>query len=97
MHGAIAALLFVVPVVAVIVLIALLPGIYLQFKLSRAQIDQWSKNVTARRAQSYIEWQLLQPKSIIELRINGLVRYLLSLRALYRDQDERQRLQFNRD
>lgn len=97
MIGAIAALLFVVPWVAVIVLIALLPGIYLQFKLSRAQIDQWSKNVTARRAQSYIEWQLLQPKSIIELRINGLVRYLLSLRARYRDQDERQRLQFNRD
>ncbi|MBP7760609.1 ABC transporter ATP-binding protein, partial [Candidatus Saccharibacteria bacterium] len=96
MIGAIVALLLFVPWVAAIIGVAILPGIYLQFKLSRAQIDQWNKNVTARRAQSNIEWQLLQPKSIIELRLNGLVRYLLQLRSHYRDQDERIRIQFEK-
>lgn len=94
--AAIIALFAVLPVIGVIVIVALIPGIYFQFKLSRAQIDHWSKNVDKRRAQRFIEWNLLQPKAIVELRLNNLVRHLLDLRNTYRDQDEKARLQFER-
>ena len=97
MVSAIVALLLVVPWIALIVFVALIPGVYVQFKLSRAQVEQWNKNVTARRAQSNIEWHLLEPKNIVELRLNGIVRFMLDLRAKYRDQDERKRLQFEKN
>ncbi len=90
------ALLLFLPWIALFVSIAVWPGVYLQFKLSRAQINHWNKNVDVRRAKSYIEWNLLQPKSIAELRLNGLVRHLLDLRQSLRDKDERTRLQFER-
>ncbi len=90
--SAIIALFAVVPVIGIVIVIALIPGIYFQFKVSRAQIEHWNKNVDKRRAQSFIEWQLLQPNNVTELRINNFVRFLLNLRNRYRDEDERQRL-----
>ncbi len=89
---AIIALFAVVPVIGLVIVIALIPGIYFQFKVSRAQIEHWNKNIDKRRAQNFIEWQLLQPNSVTELRINNFVRFLLDLRNRYRDEDERQRL-----
>ena len=89
---AVIALFFVVPMIGVVVVIALIPGIYFQFKVSRAQIEHWNKNVDKRRARNFIEWQLLQPNTVTELRINNFVRFLLNLRNRYRDEDERQRL-----
>lgn len=96
MISAIIALVIFVPWIALMVGIALIPGVYLQFKLSRTQIDHWNQNITTRRSQSYIEWQLLQPKAITELRINGLVKYLIKLRAEFREKDERARLNFEK-
>ncbi len=93
---AIIALFVFVPWVGVVTLIALAPGIYLQIKLSRAQVDLWNGNVVARRSQSDIEWNLLTPTSITELRLNGLVRYLLELRAKYREKDELGRLRLEK-
>lgn len=90
------ALLAVVPAIGIIVVIGLIPGIYFQFKLSRAQVEHWNRNVDKRRAQGFIEWNLLQPDAITELRVNSLVRYLLDLRNRYRDEDERQRLDFEK-
>lgn len=91
-----AALFLVLPWIGLFVLVAVIPGVVMQFKLSRMQIAHWDKNVDARRAKSYIEWNLLQPKAIAELRLNGLVRHLLNLRAAFRDRDEKQRLQHER-
>lgn len=93
---AVVALFLVVPWVAVVVIIALVPGMYLQLKLSRAQVSLWNDNLTARRSQSNIEWRMLQPDSITELRVNGLVRHLLKLRATFRDKDELQRLKLEK-
>jgi ATP-binding cassette, subfamily B, bacterial len=93
----IVALLVTLPWIALFVTLAVLPGVYLQFKLSRAQIDHWNKNVDVRRSKSFIEWNLLQPKAIAELRLNGLVRHLLNLRQSLRDRDEKTRLQFERN
>lgn len=94
--AAIVALVLFVPWIALIVLLALVPGMYFQFKLSRLQINHWNKNISIRRAQNFIEWNLLQPDAITELRVNGLVRHFLDLRNDYRERDERQRLNFER-
>lgn len=92
----IVALYFALPLIALVVLIAVIPGVYIQIKISRAQIAHWNNNVDTRRARSIIEWDLLQPGSIAELRLNGLVRHLLDLRKTLRDKDEHERLTYER-
>ncbi len=81
---------------ALFVLIAIIPGTYLQFRLTRQQVEHWNKNVETRRAKSLIEWNLLQPGIIVELRLYGIVRYLLDLRSTLRDKDEKARIEFER-
>jgi len=96
MVASIAALFVINRWLALAVFIAILPGVYLQFKLSRAEVAHWNENVETRRARNMIEWDLLQPKTAIELRLYGLVRYLLDLRIKLRDMDEKIRIQFER-
>ena len=91
------ALSLFLPWLALFVLVAVIPGLFIQFKLSRAQVAHWNANVDVRRARSHIEWNLLQPNAIAELRLNGLVRHLLDLRRSLRDRDEKTRLKFERD
>ncbi|MCU1439140.1 MAG: msbA2 [Rhodoglobus sp.] len=81
---------------AVILVIAIIPGVYLQFSLSRAQVKHWNSTVDVRRAKGTIERQLFQPEHIAELRLYGMVRYLLNLRQSLRDADERERIIFER-
>ncbi len=97
MAFALVALTFFLPVLGAVILLAILPSVYIQLKISRKQVAHWNKNVDARRSQSFIEWTLLQPNNIAELRLNGLVRHLLELRRTYRDKDERVRLEYERD
>jgi ATP-binding cassette subfamily B protein/ATP-binding cassette subfamily C protein len=81
----------------IILIAAIIPGFYIQFKLSRAQARHWNDNVETRRAKNMIEYRLLQqPQHIAELRLYGIVRYLLDLRIRLRDQDEKQRIEFER-
>jgi ATP-binding cassette subfamily B protein/ATP-binding cassette subfamily C protein len=96
MISGIVALVFVSWWLGVIVLIAVIPGIYIQFKLSRTQSKHWNENVETRRAKGQIEWNLFQPQYIAELRLYSLVRYLLNLRMKLRDQDEKARIEFER-
>lgn len=79
-----------------IVLIAVIPGIIIQFRLSRLQTRHWNSTVEARRARSNIEWNLLEPRAIAEIKLYGLASHLLQLRRKYRDQDEKSRLTFER-
>ena len=81
---------------AVILVVAIIPGVYLQFSLSRAQVRHWNSTVDVRRAKGTIERQLFQPEHIAELRLYGMVRYLLNLRQELRDADERERIVFER-
>lgn len=94
MVAAIIALVSVNGWLAVFILVAIVPGVYIQFKLSREQIDHWNQNIEARRSKSMIEWNLLQPKEIVELRIYGLVKHLMKLRAHFREVDEKKRIKF---
>ena len=94
--AALVALIVVIPWIGLLVLVAVLPSMYLQFRLSRLQIAHWNENVDSRRARSYIEWNLLQPQTIAELRLSGLIKHLLKLRHSYREKDERVQLDFEK-
>lgn len=96
MVSGVVALGFVNIWLAFFLFIAIIPGVYIQFKLSRAQIAHWNKNVDVRRSQGRIEWNLLQPDKIAELRLYGVVRHLMKLRSSLRDKDERHRIEFER-
>jgi ATP-binding cassette subfamily B protein/ATP-binding cassette subfamily C protein len=92
----IVALVLVNWILGVILLVAIIPGIFIQFKLSRAQTKHWNENVEVRRAKGQIEWSLFQPQYIAELRLYSLVRHLLNLRIKLRDKDEKKRIEFER-
>ena len=94
--ASVVALLLVGWWLAVILVVAIVPGIYLQFRLSREQVKHWNTTVDVRRAKGTIERQLFQPEHIAELRLYGMVRYLLNLRQSLRDADEKQRIIFER-
>lgn len=80
-----------------ILIAAVIPGLFIQFQLSRAQTRHWNDNVETRRAKNMIEWSLLnRPDFIAELRIYGIVRFLLDIRQRLRDKDEKQQIEFER-
>lgn len=81
---------------ALIALVAILPGVVIQLRLSRQQTKHWNKNIEARRVVNWIEWGIMQPEKIAELRLYGLVRSLLDLRQKMRDKDEKARIDFER-
>lgn len=94
--SALVALLFFEPLLALIILTAITPGVFIQFKLSRKQIKHWNENVEVRRAQSMLEWHLGQPRLISELRLYGMVDFLLKHRRKLRDTDEQERVNFEK-
>ena len=93
---AVGALLLVSWWIAVIVLVAIIPSVYLQFKLSREQIAHWNTQVDSRRQRRMIETNLLRPQHIAEMRLYGVVGFLMGLRSRLRDADERRRLDYQR-
>lgn len=93
---AVGALLLVSWWLGLIVLAAVIPGVVIQLRLSRAQVRHWNENVETRRKVARIEWDVLQPQRIAELRLYGLVRHLLNLRMKLRDEDEKERIEFER-
>lgn len=90
------ALILVNWILGLILVAAVIPGIYIQLKLSRAQAKHWNENVEVRRAKGQIEWSLFEPQYIAELRLYSLVRHLLDLRMNLRDKDEKKRIDFER-
>ena len=96
MVAGLAALIWVSWWLCLIVLAAVIPGIIIQFRLSRASTRHWKENVETRRSQGMIEWQILQPRFMAELRLYGIVRYLLDMRIRLRDKDEKTRIEFER-
>ena len=96
MVAGVIALAFVSPWLTVIVLVAIIPGLIVQFRMSRLQSQHWKDNIETRRTVSWIEWGMMQPQRIAELRLYGLVRHLLDLRLTMRDRDERARIGFER-
>lgn len=96
MIAGLVALLFVSWWLGLILILAVIPGVIIQFRISRAQINHWNENVETRRTVSMIEWDIFEPQHIAELRVYGLVRHLLNVRMKLRDKDEKQRIEFER-
>lgn len=96
MVSGIIALLFVSWWLSLLALAAIIPGLIIQLRLSRLQAEHWKQNITSRRTVSWIEWGMMRPDKIAELRLYGLVRYLLDLRQTMRDKDEKARIAFER-
>lgn len=96
MIAGLVALVFVSWWLGLIVIAAIIPGVIIQFRLSRASTRHWNENVETRRQKNMIEWQILKPNYIAELRLYGVVRYLLDLRMKLRDTDEKRRIDFER-
>lgn len=90
------ALFFVSWWLGLILIAAVIPGIYFQFSLSRARTSYWNQNTDARRVRSWVEWLMLHIRSITELRLYGMVQHLIDIRNRVRDIDERQRIEFER-
>ena len=90
------ALAFVSWWLGILLLIAVIPGLVIQYRLSKARTNHWAQNVESRRKANYIGWQLTQLTSIAEIRLYGLVQYLLQLRQKYRDMDEREQILIER-
>jgi len=90
------ALLFVSWWLGLILLAAVIPGVIIQFRLSRKQVEHWNSNVETRRSKDMIEWNMFQVSAIAELRLYGMVRHLLNLRMKLRDKDEKVRIEFER-
>jgi ATP-binding cassette, subfamily B, bacterial len=96
MVAGLVALVFVSWWLGLIILLAIIPGVYLQFKLSRAQIAHRNAHVTTRRSKNLIEWLLGNKTVTAELRLYGVVKTLLQLRTKLRDKDEKERIEFER-
>ena len=90
------ALLFVSWWLGLILIIAVIPGIVIQYKLSKAQINHWNNNIETRRVGYMIERSMLTINTIAELRLYGVVRRLLDLRMKLRETDEKGRIDFER-
>lgn len=97
--GVIAALVglaFISPWLSLALLLAIAPGLVLEYKMSRLQIGHWRKHVTERRKMNFIEYDMIQPNKISELRLYNLAAKMLELRKSYRDLDQGGRLAFER-
>lgn len=96
MIAGLVALSFVSWWLSALVLVAIIPGIYIQFKLSRTQVAHRNANVTTRRSRYMIEWMLGNQRITAELRLYSVVKHLLGLRKKLRDKDEKERIEFER-
>lgn len=90
------ALIFVSWWLGLIAIIAIVPGVIIQIRLTRMQTSHWKKNIQPRRTVSWIEYGMMQPDKIAELRLYGLVRSLLDLRQAMRDKDQKARIELER-
>lgn len=79
-----------------LMILAVIPGILVQFRLSRLQVNHWNENVETRRARNTLEWYIFEPKRIAEIRLYGVAKHLLKLRSKLRDADEKDRIEFER-
>lgn len=90
------ALAFVSGWLSLLLLVATVPGIIIQYRMSKARTEHWAQNIDGRRKYYGIQWQLTQPDTIAEIRLYGLVQPLLNLYRKHRDKDEKQEIYIER-
>lgn len=93
--GSIIALVSVSPMLALVVLISVMPSVFINIKLARAQTEHWETNITNRRRMWEIEWTLRRPELMAEMRVYGVIRTLIQLYLRYRESDEKKRMEID--
>lgn len=92
----VATLFFVDVWIGVLIVVAVIPGVIVQFKISRLQSQHWNENTEVRRKANGITWSLFRPANLAELRVYNVAKYMLNLRAKYRELDQLERIGFER-
>ena len=82
--------------IALIVVIAIIPSVVIQFRLSRLQAEHWRSSTEARRKKNGIQYNVFQAQNLAELRVYGVARRMLELFAEYRADDQLERIGFER-
>ncbi|MGB2787587.1 MAG: ABC transporter ATP-binding protein, partial [Candidatus Saccharimonadaceae bacterium] len=90
------ALFFVSWWLGLIVVVAVVPGMIIQLRLSRLQSEHWKSNVEKRRKVNGISYSVFQTSNLAELRVYNTAKYMLNLRAKLRDEDEMARIGFEK-
>ena len=90
------ALFFVSWWLGLIVVVAVVPGMIIQLRLSRLQSEHWKNNVEKRRKVNGISYSVFQTSNLAELRVYNTAKYMLNLRAKLRDEDEMARIGFEK-
>lgn len=75
---------------------AIVPSALVQFRLSRLQSAQWRRTTEVRRKALGITYSVFQAANLAELRMYNAARAMLDLRAKYRDQDQLERIAYER-
>lgn len=92
----IVALGFIAPWMSLMMLAAVIPGVIVQIRIARSQAMHWNNNMKNRREANYIEYNLIQPDAIAELRIYKLAQYMLERRKKLIEADEKGNLLIER-
>lgn len=96
MVSGVVALIIVSWWLGLIALVSIIPGIFVQLRISRLQARHWEQNIAARRTIGRIEWAVMEPQFMAELRLYNVVRHLLDIRITLRDKDEKERISYER-
>ena len=96
MVAGVVALSFISPWLGLILIIAIIPSLLVQIRLSQLESRHWRDTIETRRRKDMIEWTISEPKQLAELRLYSMARYLLNLREKLRDADEKHRISFER-
>ncbi len=79
-----------------LLMVAIVPGVIVQIRLSRMQAAHWRKNTEVRRKASGITYSVFQVGNLAELRMYNAAKAMLKLRAKYRDLDQLERISYER-
>lgn len=91
--GSMVALIVVSPWLSLAMALAVMPGAYIQLRLARQQMEHWEGNITNRRRRYNINYTLQETRYIAEMRVYGVVKYLVGVHAKLRDADDRGRVE----
>lgn len=94
--AAIVTLFFVDWWIGSLVLLAVIPGAKVQYALSKLRAKHWQENTEVRRKSNGITYSVFQTKNLAELRVYNSARYMLGLRAKYRDMDQLGQIAYER-
>lgn len=92
--GSVVALAFLNVWLALIVFIAVLPGVIIQIRLARQQAQHWQGNITNRRRRWNLSSMMQESKNMVEMRVYGVINRLIAMQATMRDADEKERLNY---